>query len=391
MMKKIFFIVMMILFCSMLPVQKAHALLIFKFDVMAGEISTNVTKFTKKVQNFGDRIMNSTIVTKLGKGFEETKKWKDKYVSQVTPFVDKVKETQANLESVKASVYDDNLAKIKTINDDISVAKQRKQNIETQIADISREINANYDAQKSVIDGKITTIDMNSDILKKAIENDPEQKEAFEAQLAQMQQERKGYQQELDSLKKQADAEKKSALSGLEKDLKAAGADIKKLIADLNSLISTPGSNPNSKDALLATRDTYFIKVDEKETPEKMEAIRVNRLLNRRRSIVDANQVSVQMRNNIQKLNYDAEDWGYSGATYDTTAGAVGATVEVKAKQIEALRNYSRMLVADLKMQTATDISNMTFYKLKKPEKDITQFNLDDYVYSPSKKDGGKS
>lgn len=390
-MKKIFLIVIFSLFCNFWPAYNANAILIFKFDVMGGEFGTAVTKVTKKVQNFGDRIMNSTIVTKLGKGIEETKKWKDKYVGKITPLVDQVKETKAHLESVKASVYDDNMVKIKEINNNIAAAKQRKASIETEIANVSKEIDADYDANKAIYDGKVTTINMNADILRKAIENDPEQKVVYEAQLVQMEEEKKSYEQQLSGLKKQADEQKKASSASLLKDAKAAGDDLKKLYASLNDLISSSSSNQNSEEALLATRDTYFIKADENETPEKMEAIRVNRLLNRRRSNVNAYQVSVQVRNNIENKNYDAEDWGYAGATYDTTAGAVGATVEVQAKQIEALRDYSRMLIADLKMQTASEISNMTFYKLKKPEKDITQFNLDDYVYNPSDKEGGKS
>ena len=57
----------------------------------------------------------------------------------------------------------------------------------------------------------------------------------------------------------------------------------------------------------------------------------------------------------------------------------------------KALKNYvdktgrritiEYLLIKDLKRQTAVEMSNLTFYQLQKEQKNIAEFNMDDYVY----------
>lgn len=133
-------------------------------------------------------------------------------------------------------------------------------------------------------------------------------------------------------------------------------------------------------------RDTYFIKDNEKETPAKTEAVRVNRLLERRKSIVQVYQDAIDLRHDIRNVDEDLEDQAYATTIYDTTGGAVGGDAEVRIRRMEALRRYARLLVADLKMKTANEVSLLTFTKLKKPQKTITEFNLDDYIFEMPEK-----
>ena len=148
----------------------------------------------------------------------------------------------------------------------------------------------------------------------------------------------------------------------------------------------TSDSTQDPEKALLYMRDTYFIKDNEKETPAKTEAVRVNRLLERRKSIVQVYQDAIELRHDIRNVDEDLEDQAYATTIYDTTGGAVGGDAEVRIRRMEALRRYARLLVADLKMKTANEVSLLTFTKLKKPQKTITEFNLDDYIFEMPEK-----
>ena len=135
---------------------RAEALLIAKFDVMAGEVSTAVTKITKQVQNVADKVMNSAIVTKIGKGFDEAKKWKETAEQKAKPFVDTYKDTQAAYDKVKTELIDSKLAQIKKLNDDISNIKERKNSLQEEIANVSNEIQSSVDSEISVIESLLS-------------------------------------------------------------------------------------------------------------------------------------------------------------------------------------------------------------------------------------------
>lgn len=367
---------------------RAEALLIAKFDVMAGEVSTAVTKITKQVQNVADKVMNSAIVTKIGKGFEEAKKWKETAEQKAKPFVDTYKDTQAAYDKVKTELIDSKLAQIKKLNDDISNIKERKNSLQEEIANVSNEIQSSADSEISVIDGKINTIDLNTEVIKKAIELDPrkEKKAEFEAQLAQMESERESYVKQKEQIKANAEAQKKAATESLQSQVDGLNREIQTLLSDLGSLTESTDSTQDPEKALLYMRDTYFIKDNEKETPAKTEAVRVNRLLERRKSIVQVYQDAIELRHDIRNVDEDLEDQAYATTIYDTTGGAVGGDAEVRIRRMEALRRYARLLVADLKMKTANEVSLLTFTKLKKPQKTITEFNLDDYIFEMPEK-----
>ena len=387
-MKKTAFLTVISLFLALQVPSRAEALLIFKFDVMAGEASTAITKITKQVQNVADKVMNSAIVTKIGKGFEEAKKWKETAEQKAKPFVDTYKDTQAAYDKVKTELIDSKLAQIKKLNDDISDIKERKNSLQEEIANMSNEIQSSVDSEISVIDGKINTIDINTAVLKKAVDLEPrkEKKAEYEAQLSQMASERESYVKQKEQIKANAEAQKKAATESLQSQVESLNREIQTLLADLGSLTESTDSTQDPEKALLYMRDTYFIKDNEKETPAKTEAVRVNRLLERRKSIVQVYQDAIDLRNDIRNVDEDLEDQAYATTIYDTTGGAVGGDAEVRIRRMEALRRYARLLVADLKMKTANEVSLLTFTKLKKPQKTITEFNLDDYIFEMPEK-----
>ena len=382
-MRKFILLSLISLFFVLQAPSRAEALFIFKFDVMGGEVSTAVTKISKQVQNVADKIMNSKIVTKIGKGFEEAKKWKEKAEEKVESMVDTYNASKAAYDKVKTELVDSKLAQIKKINDEIAAIKERRDSIQQEITNISNEIQSSSDSEISVIEGKINSIDLNIAALKKAMKLDKreEKQKEYEAKLKEMESEREGYVKQKEQIKANAEAQKKAAVEGLEEEVKSLNREIENLLTSIGSLMESTDTTQDPQKALLYMRDTYFIKDDEKETPIKTETIRKNRLLERRKSIVQIYQDAIEIRSDLKNADEDLEDQAYATTVYDTTGGAVGGDADVRIKRMEALRRYAKLLVADLKMKTANEVSLLTFTKLKKPQKTITEFNLDDYIF----------
>ena len=48
---------------------------------------------------------------------------------------------------------------------------------------------------------------------------------------------------------------------------------------------------------------------------------------------------------------------------------------------MQALLDYTKLLVQEMKMKSSSDLASIKVGKLNNPNKDVTQFNLDDYKY----------
>lgn len=389
-MKKFSCIGLLIGLLVLFNVRSAGAVFIFKFDVMGGEATDVVGKVQKGAETTMDKIKDSTVITQLGKGFSETSKWVKAQVKKVKAFADKAKEYKAAYDRVQDELVNSKLAQIKAINDDIASIKQRYENINTEIANTTNNIQSALDADLALINGKINTLDENKDMYNKfaAQSTDEAQKAEYLRMAEECETQKAAFKSELGALNKNAADSIKSATSSMQTERKGIERDLKKLYADLALLLNYSEEQDAGK-AMKNTIDYYFIAPDENLTPDLMEEKRVNRLLERRNSIINAYQASVQVIPDIMGALEEGEDQAYSASTFDTSNGAFGAVVEMRIKNLEALKQYTDLVIADLKMKTAVDLAGLTFYKLKKPTKDISKFNFDDYVFQESEL-GGK-
>lgn len=64
----------------------------------------------------------------------------------------------------------------------------------------------------------------------------------------------------------------------------------------------------------------------------------------------------------------------------ETTPAAVLLDLSLKVETLKVMLNYARLLVAEMKMATAKDMVGLN-KRLNNYEKDVTEFNLDDYEY----------
>ena len=278
-----------------------------------------------------------------------------------------------------------NLAKIKTITDDINAIKNRAETIKSEIEEISDSVQSTYDVAMAEADGKVNTLTDNMSRLEKMMAEDPEQKETYQQQYDEMKAEKEDYERQKKELVKTAKSAISSATAVKNQELKGLTKDIDKLMQDLAIISGMTGDEQSAEEALANTANLYFLQFDEELDPQRQDIIRRNRLMERRRSIIAAYSESLKFIPDIVTKDNEGEDQGYAASTFDTVSGAWGADADLKIKNMLALRDYARLLTYDLKMQTANQMSVLTFYKLKKPQKNISEFNLDDYVYTPKR------
>lgn len=390
-MRKIVYIALFSGFFSFIAVQPASAWIIAKISNMAEDATTAISKYGKDVQNQLDKVSNATVVKTIGKGFNEARDWGEKNVSKLRSFSDKVKEktdkAKEYADGVKGAVDEvknGDLAKSKAIIDDMKNIKAKQDQILAQMKEAQSDLNTIYDPQIAAADAERIGTLKNISLLEKVIKENPERQEELQPQLDYMQALADGYQKTKDQLSEKFSAELKEKLAPYQKEIKSLSDDYKKLGRDLKILLAkTEEQNP--EEALTNTADLYFQAYDEAETPKRHDEIRRNRLLERRRSIITAYTESIAFIPELGIRDREGEDQGYAASTFDTTGGALGAEADMGIKNMKALRDYARLLTYDLKKQSATQLSLLTFYKLKKPQKNITEFNLDDYIYQGPK------
>lgn len=389
-MKKLFLI--LLLCCFTLNNAYSFFPLIFKFDVMGGETVDVVGKVGENAENVENTVKDTSLITQIGEGFKEATKWVKEQVKKAKDFAEKAKEYKEAYDTVKKELYDNKLMQIKTLNDDISNIKKRYDNINTEISNIKNNIESAISADKELLDGKINTLELNRNAYLKAAEQttDEEEKASYLQQAEEMVAEQEALKKQQESLNKEAVESVKNATKTLDKERKQVEKDLKKLYADLALLLNmTSGEdNVDPAKAMQYTIDMYFLNYEAKETPDAMEEKRYNRLVERRNAIINAYEAAAKVIPDMQAYIEESEDMGYSASTFDTIGGAVGAMAEMKVKNLQALKLYADLLVADIKMRTAIGVAGLNFYKMQKPDKDLQVFNLDDYIYQ--EEDGKK-
>lgn len=389
-MKKIIYSFILSLFIVVSLTSTASAWLLMKLSNMAEDVTTAATKVGKKAQNLLDKAGNLTIVKTIGKGFTESKQWIESNVSKLKSFADEV---QGDIDAYKQmyedskKIYDQTLGDYTKIMDDIKDLENSRQEIELKIQEVETSFKSQVAAQKSAISGQISACSENMSNLKQLMKDDPTNKDAYEAEYNQWNEKQKELVSQVDNLDQVAQQELDSMVGTYKNELSNLKSQINQLKSDLSKLAGFSDEEVSDEDALLNTTNLYFLQFDEELNPKRQDAIRYNRLKERRDSIISAYSESLSEIPKLVTKDNETEDLGYNASTFDTSAGAWGAAAQLQIDNLKALSTYAHLLIKDLKRQTAIEMSNITFYKLQKEQKNIAEFNMDDYVY---KKKGDK-
>ena len=134
--------------------------------------------------------------------------------------------------------------------------------------------------------------------------------------------------------------------------------------------------------ALEAAMSKNYIDPAKPESAENIDEIRRNRFIERRDAYLSSYADAVMIKNRIIPDLAILENFAQNTDSMDTVMGVIEADNDIKIKTIEALMQYAEILVAQLRMDTATEYGKLLSYKVKNPDKDIANFNLDDYIYN---------
>ena len=378
-MKKIIYSCILSLFIVVSLTSTASAWLLMKLSNMAEDVTTAATKVGKKAQNLLDKAGNLTIVKTIGKGFTEARDWIDSNVSKLKSFADEV---QGDIDAYKKmyedskKIYDQTLGDYTKIMDDIKTLENSRQEIELKIQEVETSFKSQVAAQKSAISGQIDACNENMSNLKQLMKEDSTNKEAYEAEYNQWNEKQKELVAQIDDLDKVAQQELDSMVGTYKNELSNLKSQINQLKADLSKLAGFSDEEISDEDALLNTANLYFLQFDEELNPKRQDAIRYNRLKERRDSIISAYSESLSEIPKLVTKDNETEDLGYNASTFDTSAGAWGAAAQLQIDNLKALSTYAHLLIKDLKRQTAVEMSNLTFYKLQKEQKNIVKYSF---------------
>ena len=367
----------------------ASAWILMKISNMAEDVTTALTKVQKKAQNALDQVNNAVIVQKIGKGFAEAKEFTESYVSQVKSFKDTVGDDIAAYKKMyedSKAAYENSIGGYKKVYDDINDLKAEKENIEAAIEEQKASLSAEFEGQKSLISGQISSCEQNMSNLKQLIAENSTNKEQYEKEYNEWKEKKDSLSTELNNLDDQAQQALDQVSAAFNNQLSTIDSKLNQLESDLSKLVGMSEEESSDEDALLRTADVYFLQFDEELNPERQDHIRKNRLRERRDSIIGAYKEALKQKTDLVIKNNEAEDLGYNASTFDTTAGAWGADAQLRIDNLKALSAYAHLLVQDLKRQTAIEMTDITFYKLQREQKNIAEFTLDDYVYEKGDK-----
>lgn len=378
--KKFLFILSLVLYSPL-----ANAWIVMKLSNMGEDIATFTTKVTKNAQKQLDNVASLTVVKQIGKGVQESKAWLEtnsqnfkKFSAGVQKQIDAAKQAASEVQKT----YQQNIGNYTTLYNDLNSLNEERKKLTDKIEETKQSLSNEIDAIETMATGKIEAYQENIANLNQMIAEQPETKEEYEQQKAMIEELIKAEQKNVQTLIANKKQEFETLISEYSTQLKSLGAKLDKVKADLELIAGLSGEEKSAEESLTQTAETYFLKFDETETPQRQEEIRINRLLERRRSIIDAYSQSLKYIPELSAMNYDAESLGYNAAAFDTIGGAWGASANMQIQNLKALSNYAHLLIYDIKRQTAIEVANLKFYKLEKNLDDIGKFNIDDYIWN---------
>lgn len=358
----------------------SKAWIVMKLSNMGEDIATFTTKVTKNAQKQVDNVASLTVIKQIGKGVQESKAWLETNSQNFKKFSAGVQE---QIDAAKQVVSETQaIGNYTTLYNDLKSLNEERQNLTDKIEETKQRMSAEIEAIETMATGKIEAYQKNIDNLNQMIAEQPEKKEEYEQQKAKIEEQIKAEQESVQNQIANKKQEFETLISEYSTQLKSLGAKLDKVKADLELIAGLSGEERPSEESLTQTAETYFLKFDETETPQRQEEIRINRLLERRRSIIDAYSQSLKYIPELSAMNYDAESLGYNAATFDTIGGAWGASANMQIQNLKALSSYAHLLVYDIKRQTAIEVANLKFYKLEKDLENIGKFNIDDYIWN---------
>lgn len=356
---------------------------------------------------------STTIQTmiKYGKGAIEAAKWMKEQqklvkstISDTTGAINSVKETatstiaeaQKEASGLTGDVIDAAGGAAGGLTSAASAAAAKTQAAQQLLAlkneksSLESEYNTAAAARKTEFEGQIKSYEDNNATYQKMMTEDPSQKEALETKIISNNEVVRFLREQFD--KREAEEKAASDKKIAEVDAKIqdlrdqAAAESAGLAKDAFGAAKSLFGNNQSAAELNKTIANNFIPAKEAITSDAIKKVMDYRNKTAAKDVLEGYATVLQIRANRDVDNSKTEETADNVTAMEGSSAALVMDAQLKVNNMKGLLQYTKLLIIEMKMRSAMDLASLKVYQLRNPDKDVTQFNLDDYKFKkPSK------
>ena len=374
--------------------QQSEATLKFDISKSVGKVTTTVSGWLEVAKKQMEQSETLQTMIAYGKGAVETaKKLKelksdvDDFTSEAQSYIDEsgggLNEGFVDALDVVAGAVGDVMSKTGEAQELLEL-KAQKTGLESQRDDA-------ISSKTEEINGKISLAQENINKLQAMAAQEPDKKSEYEAQIATYENQISKYKEELQTVSDTITSQYQSQIAEVDEQIaalrdEAAAKAGEAAEAKLKSAFG--GGDEEDAAAMNEMIKNNFLEKDDELTINNITPRQNYRKRVALKDTVAAFNNAWKVKKSRYENNEKTEEIQAEVTQMDGLSSAQGMDIQLKVENIKSLLEYTRMMVNDLKMITANELNDLNSWKLNRYDKDVTEFNLDDYIYEKkSKKD----
>lgn len=384
-----------------------------KFDISntANKVQGTVSGWAEQAQTLINESTTIQTMIAYGKGAMETAKWLKEQANAVKEGINQTTGAINDVKNTATSAVGDITSEVSGTVGDVSGAAsgavgsaaggalsaassmasntqsaQQLLSLKNEKSALESEYNTAAEARKTEYEGKIKSYQDNNAVYQQQIAQDPSQKEALEDKIAANNEAIKKLQAEYEANEEKEQSAYQAQVATIDKQIQTlqeeAAQESLSLAKDgIGAAKSLFGDKSQSAAALNQTISNNFVPEKEELTTENMKKVEEYRQKTKTADILRAYSLALKMRANRGENSEKADDTASNVAMMDGSSAAIVLDTQLKVQNMKALLDYTKLLVQEMKMKSSSDLASIKAGKLNNPNKDVTQFNLDDYKY----------
>ncbi len=387
----------------------------FDFTNTANKVQGTVTEWAGQAQKLIEESTTFQTMQALGKGAIEAKKQMDAQINMVKDTVNQATGTVTgavnNVTGAVSDIQNTATSTVGSVSGEISgtvgdvagsasgavgdvaggvagntQSAQQLLSLKNEKASLESEYNTAAEARKTEYEGKVKSYQDNNAVYQQQIAQDPSQKDALESQIAANNEAIQKLQADYEANEEKERASYQTRVANIDQQIatlqEAAAQESLSLAKDgLGAAKSLFGDKNQSAEALNKTIANNFVPEKAQLTSDNMKKVENYRQRTKAEDILYAYALAQKIRaergSNIEK----ADETASSVPMMDGSSAAIVMDTQLKVQNMKVLLDYTKLLIQEMKIKSASDLANMKAGKLNNPNKAVTQFNLDDYEY----------
>lgn len=260
--------------------------------------------------------------------------------------------------------------------------------VQNEKKELEAKIQEEIATQQAEVSGKVKALEDNNANLQKMIAENPAKKTEYDAMMVANDKQIADYNGSLKQISDSVGSQYSSQLADLDTKIataksKASEDALAGLSSGADKLKGMLGDAATAEE-LNKTIAKNFVGANEPVNEENRLRVDKNRRATQVTDTIGALNAALNIKKGLSANDEKSDKTKEKADTSEGASSSVTMDIQLKIENMKALVKYTKLLVADMKMRTANDLAGLSRYKLRNPEKDITQFNLDDYKYKSS-------